>query len=145
MNTSESNTTAASFTDRRMRRSESLGVALRYQLDVACGEYGVTHMALASEDGFVLASSGNDDAAVWLAAQSHDAETDTIHAMEEGTHYLLEPPTILRGGALAVEGVVVDGTPMLLVGASRERARLQAGISHASRGVERIFEELWNA
>lgn len=67
--------------ERRIRRSGECSVALGYQLDASSARAGLDFMVLASEDGFLVASSGADRdqseevaarlASLGLCAESH--------------------------------------------------------------------------
>lgn len=117
--------------EKRTKRSDRLYEALTYQIEAVCNEYGVSHLALGSDDGLVMASSGDDHTADWLAAIAPGI----------GRAWLPSGKSNDDDGMLTVVDLEVEGNVVYLAGLSDDDPTTHRGFEHAKRGVQRIFKE----
>ena len=129
--------------NRRIRRSTKLYEALTYQIEAVCDDFGLSHLAFGSDEGFVIAFSGAEKAGEWLAAVAPGVHEGWFTSEERATSYVLDPPTpVSFDTSLTVENINVNGSSFFLAGLADKGSRSKAGIAHATRGIQRIFDEL---
>ena len=123
--------------ERRVRRSNVLYEALNMQIAAIKEDYGIGHVALANDDGLVMASSGTEETAEWMAAMAP--------GVSSGEFLVLITPEEVKGAKLDDDLIVIDfhveGHTVYLAGLAGPTTDTKAGLEHASQGVKRIFEE----
>ncbi len=115
--------------DRRERRSEQPGTALRFQLEHSRDQGRLEALVLADEQGLLVAEAGDLAVCTELAAL----------APWMGRHPLGMPlPPLLRGADVCVRSVLIHGVSMHLAAVGGSVAR-DAVLACSLRGVERIL------
>ncbi|MDQ3037279.1 MAG: hypothetical protein M3Y87_33100 [Myxococcota bacterium] len=114
--------------ERRMRRSDSRELALRYQIAHARDQARLEALVLADGAGIVIAESGDRAVCEELAAIA------PLLSVSLG----MPMPPLLRGADVAVRSVRVHGQPVYLASVGGTVAR-DALLSTSLRGVYRIL------
>jgi hypothetical protein len=118
--------------ERRVRRAETITLALSYQLDDCCRDGAIQAMVVADEDGLPLAAAGDPYACDEVAAKM----------VLVGPRIEEFNGTLLGTGSkwdVGMKKVVVDGTELLVcaVGGTAEQRKKQ--ISRGASGAMRIL------
>ena len=130
--------------ERRRRRSTHLHTALNYQLEAVCEEYGLSNVALATDDGFVVSGIGDERVTEWLAALAPAVvESQLSPVQNEAWLEKIAPPFPVDDGFDAVS-IDAFGSKMYIAGLASNELAVALGLAHAMIGVHRIFSELRN-
>jgi hypothetical protein len=118
--------------ERRLRRAETVTLALRYQLDDCCKDGSIEAMVVADGDGLPLAGAGDTYACDEVAARM-------VHV---GARINEFNGTLLGGGCrwdVQMTKVMVDGSELLVcaVGGTPEQRKKQ--IARGAAGALRIL------
>ncbi len=115
--------------ERRARRSEQPGTALRFQLEHTREQGRLEALVLADETGLVVSEAGDPAVCAELAAVAPWMQRSPLG---------MPMPPLLRGADVHVRTVNVHGVSLHLAGIGGSVAR-DAVIACSMRGVERIL------
>ena len=124
--------------DRRGSRSNDTLIATTLQLEHIYRRYEIDQIALASEDGLLLACAGDLEAATWLAAFAPELSEGRRAALRASLER--EVPSIAESD-LFISPLSVRGQRLYLIATCAPgRAAARVATKHAYVGVRRIFE-----